>query len=286
MLKYGVLLLVMIGCGGSIAPKPMPVREQQSVSKESFWGLKEDTIAGMPVTLVKDSFEGNAPIANLLVLPGWDFERHRWLLETNLREYAKQHHFLLILPEMKRSIYATHFYPETTLEARKEKTGTWLIDTFLPAIQNKYQVLLPGQTNMVLGLSTGGRGAVYCAWKCPKVFVAAASLSGDFNQTWMPRDYLMTSVYGPFDKYQSRWMHDDNLYEASDSITIPVFIGHGRNDKVVPFAQSQKMAEKMKATHPKTQSLFVEVAGHDFKFWGQALPAVFDFFETVENSEK
>ena len=44
MLKYGVLLLVMIGCGGNLAPKPMPVHEQQSASIESFWGLKEDTI--------------------------------------------------------------------------------------------------------------------------------------------------------------------------------------------------------------------------------------------------
>lgn len=275
------LLLFAVSCGGNIKKEPyrptvVDTKPLTLLTKETI----EDTIAGVAVTIVANLNDSVTTTA-LLVLPGWDFERHRWLNETTVREEAKKHHYCLILPEMKRSIYATHYYQETTGAARKEKTGQWLTDTFIPAIQLKYNLLMPSSRNFVLGLSTGGRGAVYCAWKLPSLFMAAATLSGDFDQTMMPNDFLMTSVYGKYNSHQERWNKDDNLMYASESIRQPLYIGHGDSDKVVPFNQSKVFYAKVKDTNQKTKQHFVLKAGHNFKFWSSEVAPIFEFFDNL-----
>ena len=278
------IILIFVLCG--IGFRKNTFKSDQSARSnsiaDSLLTTKEDTIAGVAVTLIQDFNDFSNSAGVILVLPGWDFERHRWLNETKLRQYAKSHRYTLLLPEMKRSIYATHFYPETTPAAKRDKTGKWLTDTFIPAIQKKYGLLKVGGRNFVLGLSTGGRGAVYCSWKLPLVFKAAATLSGDFDQTKLTSDFLMISVYWSYVKHKNRWMQDDNLFHVTDSIKQPIFIAHGEADRVVPFSQSYTFYEKIKKTNSEVKKDFVANAGHDFKFWGGELPPVFDFFRSLK----
>jgi esterase/lipase superfamily enzyme len=282
MRKYIYIILLIASCGGGFHEEIKNASTNAAASYAIMNGISEDTICGVAVSMVQEFSDSSNTAATLLVLPGWDFERHRWLNETSLMEEAKKRRYRLILPEMKRSIYATHYYRETSAEARKEKTGKWLTDTFIPAIQKKFNVLMPSGRNFVLGLSTGGRGAVYCLWKLPYVFMAAASLSGDFDQTRMPNDYLMNSVYGNYEKNKNRWMKEDNLFNAADEIKQPLYLAHGDADKVVPFNQSTTFFTRVKMANKKVKMHLVNGAGHDFKFWGSEVAAVMDFFDAVK----
>ncbi len=284
MSKYLYFVLFAFSCGSKVHKESLNTVINNAVVYRTIHEAIEDTIAGVQVTLIQDFQDSSNSGATILVLPGWDFERHRWLKETSLRALAKTRHYRLILPEMRRSIYTTMFYPETTLEARQEKTGKWLIDTFIPAIQKKYNLLTPRARNFVLGLSTGGRGAFYCAWKAPFVFIAAASLSGDFNQSKMPTDFLMKSVYGDYERNKVRWDTEDNLYRVAESIVQPLFIAHGKADKVVPFGQSLAFATKTQRTNAKVKTYFVKEATHDFKFWNSALEPAINFFDEIKES--
>lgn len=246
-------------------------------------GLVKDTISGVPVWLIQDFDDTLHAHPTLLVLPGWNFAAERWLSETRLRQLADSMHYLLVMPEMQRSIYATHYYPETSADMRAQPTGRWVTDTLIPTLQRNYSILLPGQPNAVLGLSTGGRGALYCLWKRKDVFCAGASLSGDFNQAVMPADRLMTAVYGPYARNPQRWLHDDNLFTHAAEIEPPVFMAHGGADMVVPPAQSKDMLNRLKAMHPTQTytSHFPPGEGHTFHFWNAELDSVFAFFEHV-----
>ncbi len=282
MIKYLPLILLLASCssgpGYEFKDYPMAIPVSYSIMN----AVSEDTICGVAVSLVQEFYDSSNTAGTILVLPGWNYERHRWLDETSLKEEAKRRHYRLILPEMKRSIYATHYYPETSIEARKEKTGQWLTDTFIPAVQKKYNVLVPSGRNFVMGLSTGGRGAVYCLWKLPEVFKAGASLSGDFDQSRTPNDYLMTSVYGSYDKNKTRWTHDDNLLFVADTIKQPIYLAHGDADKVVPFNQSTSFYTRLKKTNGKVKIHFVNGAGHDFKFWSGEVMGIMDFFDGLK----
>lgn len=259
----------------------------QSVEKPiPIHGLVKDTIAGVQVLLIQDFDDSLITHPTLLVLPGWNFAASRWLDETRLRKLADSLHYRLVLPEMQRSVYATHYYAETTADMRAQPSGKWITDTLIPALQAKYGILKTTQFNGVMGLSTGGRGALYCLWKCPDVFSAAAALSGDFNQADMPNDRLMTAVYGTFTQHRNRWQQDDNAYAHAAEIRHPVFIAHGMNDAVVPPVQSTTMLARLKKEHPQQTyaSHFPATEGHTFHFWDVELTGVFAFFQYTRNN--
>jgi S-formylglutathione hydrolase FrmB len=247
----------------------------------SIKGRVDDTLAGRHIILVNqsDSME-KQPV--LLVLPGWNFKADRWLKETSLEKLAAEYSFMLVLPEMERSIYATHYYEETDADMRTQPTGKWLIDTLIPLISQKYNILRPDQFNAVLGLSTGGRGVLYCLLHDSVIFKAGAAFSGDYDQYTMPDDNLMTAVYGSSQKFPVRWQTNDNIFSAANSITQPLYIAHGMKDSIVPPAQSIALAKRLKQLHPgqKIKTSFPDSMGHDFRFWGSELAPALEFLRS------
>lgn len=215
---------------------------------------------------------------DLLLLPGWNFSNRKWCDSSNVCESALKKGLRVIAPQMARSIYSTHYYPQTRADLRQHPTLTWL-DSAITILQKQHGYFNQG-ANFVLGLSTGGRGVAQICLKRPCLFRAAAALSGDFNQTAMPNDNLTTLVYGPYAKYKALWQTTDNPQFLADSFRTPLYLGHGRKDKIVPPSQTESFAAALKRKNPE---LPVELhmddrAGHDFRYWRSELPAVWTFF--------
>ncbi len=220
---------------------------------------------------------------NLLVLPGWKFPKEDWIRKSPLLSYAERHGYLLILPEMHTTLYASRYYPETKLKWNPVPGGEFLRKHLFPALQKRHSLLLPGEKNYLLGLSTGGRGVALIALEHPGLFRAGAALSGDFAQEKMPHDRLMTLLYGPFEKFPERWTGRDNPRRRAKEWSMPLYLAHGKADRVVPGEQSRLFYEALIRENKGELPVFyraVEGAGHDYDFWGGELPGVFHFFET------
>lgn len=229
---------------------------------------------------------GDSPHANLvlpciLVLPGWDYPRTQWVEDTPLVEYANQYGYALILPEMLVTIYESAYYPETEMKWNQLPGGQFIKERFIPTIQQRHHLLKSGQDNTLLGFSTGGRGVALIALENPELFIAGASLAGDFSQDNMPNDNLMTAVYGSFEQFPERWTGRDNPQARVAEWKMPLYLAHGQADSVVPPAQSRLFYQAL-VNHHGT-NIIVEYraiagAGHDAKFLTQELPNVFEFF--------
>ncbi len=217
----------------------------------------------------------------LLVLPGWNYSRTSWIKNTNLLNTADKYGYALILPEMSKTIYESSYYPETKMKWNKVPGGKFIKERFIPEIQKRHNLLKQGQHNTLLGLSTGGRGVVLIALENPDLFVAAASLSGDFSQENTPNDRLMTSMYGSYQKFPQRWIGRDNPQARVEEWKIPLYLAHGTKDKIVPESQSRLFYNaliKIQAGKDLVEYQAVQGAGHDYKFWGGELEKVFIFF--------
>ena len=219
---------------------------------------------------------------SLLVLPGWDYKRTSWIDNTNLVKYADQYGYALILPEMGKTLYESEYYPETKMKWNSIPGGKFIKERFIPEIQKRHNLLKPGQHNTTLGLSTGGRGVVLIALENPGLFVAGASLSGDFSQDNMPSDRLMTSVYGAFAQFPDRWKGRDNPQKRVDEWKMPLYLAHGTGDRIVPESQSRLFYDALVRHHNGNilvQYNAVQGAGHDYQFWGGQLENVFEFID-------
>ena len=61
---------------------------------------------------------------------------------------------------------------------------------------------------------------------------------------------------------------------------VPVYLGHGVNDKMCPVSQTEIFSKKLKEVNPSlNQVLNLAEAGHNYKYWNSEVNAILAFFE-------
>jgi S-formylglutathione hydrolase FrmB len=216
----------------------------------------------------------------ILVLPGWNFTRDDICQKSDFCMKAKQQGFVLVMPDMLKSVYATKLFPETRKEWFSYPQLPWIIDSLIPVLQKKFNLLQPGQNNFIFGISTGGRGVAMMAIYSQGIFIAGAALSGDYNQLEMSEDKLISGYYGEYLKFPDRWKGNDNPFYNAEKIKIPLFLAHGKADNVDPCIQTEEFYNKLETLHPDLEHklVLVENAGHNYDFWSSQYDDVFKFF--------
>lgn len=252
--------------------------------KSTFAQFAHDTVIqlnnyGIPLNVYIKVTAKTPAKGIIVVLPGWKLPVLDWCTKTTFCEKAAAHGYLLIMPEMAKSIYAGKRYPETRKDWLQYATRTWFKDTLMAYFQKNYKLLLPGENNYILGLSTGARGVALLALDCPEIFKKGAGLSGDYDQTQMPKDALMAGWYGSFSSYPHRWKGTDNPVCRAKELSIPLYLGHGKADKIVPVSQTLQFADSLKKHKPQLITYHInETAEHTYDYWNTEVDAVLEFF--------
>jgi predicted esterase len=225
-------------------------------------------------------FPSEKPVGYILVLPGWNFSRKDVCTHSEFCSLAKKSGYCLILPEMGKSAYLNKCFKETRAEWLIYPTLKWVLDTLIPYCQNSFRILLKNQDNFLFGISTGGRGVAQIALNTGKLFKAGASLSGDFNPSIWKDDKLMIGYLGPYEQFPERWNGEDNPSVHAARLMIPLFLGHGKADKVVPVDQTLSFYQKISSLGPKAGHTvhLEENAGHNWDYWNSEMERIFAFF--------
>lgn len=219
----------------------------------------------------------------ILVLHGWNLSPEEWCTKTSLCEKAAKQGYFLVLPDMGKSNYQLCSYEETRPDWRKEPGRTFLNDTVIPYLQKNFSLLLPGERNFIMGLSTGGRGVALVALDMPKLFTAAAALSGDYDQSKLTTDKIYNAFYGPYNKYKKRWDTADNAIYRIKKFCTPIYLGHGTLDKTCPPEQTKLFYDSLKKYHPQLRvGLHMPEAGHDYQYWDSEVDNILEFFEATK----
>jgi len=219
--------------------------------------------------------------AVILVLPGWNFSKSDICINSDFCSEAMKQGYILVLPEMLKSVYASVLFPETRNDWRRYPTMRWITDTLIPFCRDRFSILKDGDKNFLYGISTGARGVALVAENTGNLFLAGAALSGDYDQTSMTSDRLMIGYYGSCELFRDRWQGPDNPCFHSDRLKIPLYIAHGSKDAVVPCQQSIAFSRKILSEDPKRGHEFhvCDSCGHNYAFWNSQTAAVFRFFE-------
>lgn len=221
---------------------------------------------------------------NLMLLPGWNFPKEDWCLKSSVCKKALQQGYRLILPEMGKSTYQSQNYPETRKDWLQYPTRKWLTQKLIPYLQDTFQIFKPNENNFILGLSTGARGVLLITIDLPDLFRAAAALSGDYDQTLIPQDGVMRGYYGEFKHFPERWKTHDNVIFLLKKYNTPLYIGHGKQDKIIPYQQSEILFQHIQKIAPDLKLIFnlKPNAGHDYTYWDSEVDSILQFFKDSE----
>lgn len=246
--------------------------------------IQQDTVLkiGNHKVFIKVSSD-TTPKGTFLVLQGWNLGAEEWCTKTQLCEKVKTKGYHLVLPDMGKSVYSSRFFPETRKDWKIFPTRTWITDTLIPELQKTYGLFEKNQRNFIVGLSTGARGVALIALDMPELFKGAAALSGDYDQTKMPSDNLMTGFYGPYASFKNRWQTVDNVLYRIKEYKVPTYLGHGKLDKIVPPQQTELFYNALKKNHPDLKvALSMPDAKHDYTFWNSEVDKFLLFFDEIK----
>jgi S-formylglutathione hydrolase FrmB len=214
-----------------------------------------------------------------LVLHGWYLPADDWCTKTSLCSKVLEKGYDIVMPDMGKSVYHEHNYPETNPEWRTCPTRRWLSDTLIPMLQKDYALLITTESNYIVGLSTGARGVALVLLDFPSLFKGAASFSGDYDQTKMQSDYLITGYYGPYETFKDRWTNIDNPTTRIKEYKTPIYLGHGKLDQVVPPEQTIMFYDSLKKYHPDLKiKLSMPDGQHDYYYWDSEVDNFLKFF--------
>jgi pimeloyl-ACP methyl ester carboxylesterase len=216
----------------------------------------------------------------ILVLPGWNHSTLRWCDQMSFCAKATQAGFNLVMPEMHKSTYTKKYFSETRNDMVESPLLTWLTDTLLTEMQQRFGIFVVGGPNYVCGLSSGARGAVLTAMEKPDVFKKGAAWSGDYDNSLLGSDKVMINFYGPQKKFMQRWQTEANPAANTKMLKTPFLFIHGTNDQVVLSSHSSKFHALLRKETPEIKHELILVAGkgHTYPFWSSQVDTTLSYF--------
>lgn len=114
--------------------------------------------------------DGKVRLPVLYLLHGTSQDHTDWLRRTSLERYVEDIPLIVVMPAVRRSYYSN------------QKTGYNYFDFLTEELPDIVQSYFPAserrEDTYIAGLSMGGYGAMKAAFAKPKLYAAAASLSG------------------------------------------------------------------------------------------------------------
>ena len=202
----------------------------------------------------------------VILLHGWDLSPLSWCDQTSFCNELLSMGYHVIIPDMGKSVYASQYYPETVGTMAMYPQLPFVLDTLLPFLQDSIHILNNSHNNFLIGYSMGARGALAIAENTENIFSRLVLISGEYDQTLIPEDNILTMYFGSYQQFPERWEGKDNLLRNIDKLNIPVLILHGQNDDVISAIQSDTLAKVLENKNKFYIKTIYNNYGHDFDF--------------------
>lgn len=223
---------------------------------------------------------GGYPV--LIALHGWDLRAEEWKT-SGIESIADAHSILIVCPQMGKANYEKEFFPETTMKWNSVPSGPWIKEILLKEIVARFQVAPDRTKRGLLGVSTGGHGALLVAGYYPEDFGFAGMISGDFDVSKTPEDGLALGTFGPLKEFEDRWRDGSAVAYMDSYKNVRVYIAHSAADRVAPVSQARLAASEFAKAQKKNPSYVFHydeapTGGHDWHFWRTAVVPAVEFF--------
>ncbi len=202
----------------------------------------------------------------VILLHGWDLSPLSWCDQTSFCNELLSMGYHVIIPDMGKSVYASQYYPETVKTMAMYPQLPFVLDTLLPFLQDSIHILNSSHNNFLIGYSMGARGALAIAENTENIFSRLVLISGEYDQTLIPEDNILTMYFGSYQQFPERWEGKDNLLRNIDKLNIPVLILHGQDDDVISAIQSDTLAKVLENKNKFYIKTIYNNYGHDFDF--------------------
>jgi len=202
-----------------------------------------------------------------------------WLSKVpELQKYADRYQMMIVCPD--GNPFSWYFDSPIDSTFRYE---SYISKELVSAIDKKYNTISSKKGRAITGLSMGGHGAFYLAFKHPEIFGAAGSMSGGMNLEKFSTNWKIAKQLGDYKEYSENW--------KNNTIINMVYLIRGKNTALIFdcgiddfFYEVNKELHK-KLLQNKILHDYSERPGkHDWNYWKNAIKYHLVFFNTFFKS--
>ena len=279
-LLLAALLLAFTACAHS-QPKSDNVNVEQADTRVTF----TDTIEVMSQAM-------DRTIKNVVVLPRQYFTitdnypvlyllhgaygcYNDWSHKANLHRLSDKYGVIIVCPDGQDSWYFdSPIDPKMQFETYVSKELVAYIDSHYRTYANRYM-------RAITGLSMGGHGALFLAFRHPDVFWSCGSMSGNMDITQFPDKWHIKDRLGEYEGNEQRW-RDHAVCNLVDQVKASplqpaqkIIIDDGLNDI---FIQNNIDLHEQLVENGIDHDFIVRPGRHSWDYWVNSLDYHMVFF--------
>ncbi|MGY4385989.1 S-formylglutathione hydrolase FrmB [Pedobacter sp. UYP24] len=232
------------------------------------------------VVILPEGYEAGKDYPTVYLLHGAGDKYSGWVDKVPLiKKYADDFKLIIVCPDGN----VTSWYfdsPEDPAWKYETYVGTELVSF----IDKKYKTIKDRKGRAITGLSMGGHGALYLAFKHQDTFGAAGSMSGGVDIRPFPLNWDLAKRLGAEDKYPERWEQNSviNLTYLLIPNRLAINIDCGRDDFF--YDVNLKLHEKL-VYNNIPHDFTIRPGAHNWEYWTNAIGFQLMFFHNNFNKK-
>ena len=217
----------------------------------------------------------------VFLLHGYAGSYSNWISKVpELKKYADEFKILIVCPD---GDYASWYFDSPVDPSMKYET---FISKEVPYfIDSAYRTIADKDHRAITGLSMGGHGALFNAWKHPEMFSAAGSMSGGVDLNESKNKFQIIKVLGDTLRFADNWKNYSviNVVEEKITDTLALIIDDGTSD--IFIEGNRRLHQKL--LHLKISHEYIERTGkHDWNYWKTAIQYQLFFFKIFFDKQR
>jgi S-formylglutathione hydrolase FrmB len=208
------------------------------------------------------------------LLHGYSGDYANWVKRVpELGQYADAQQLLIVCPDGGYSSWYFNSPIDSTI-----RYETHIVEEVVPYIDGHYKTIADRQHRAITGLSMGGHGALFLAWRHAQVFGACGSMSGGVDINASRQKFDIMKRIGDTLTHADNWKRYAvvNIIDNPPAAALAIVIDCGTADFFYDINKNlhQKML-RLGIAHDYTE----RPGQHNWAYWQNAVPYQLLFFK-------
>lgn len=233
------------------------------------------------VIITPDGYHNsNEKYAVLYLLHGAGGDHANWLNRVpNIQQYADQFNLIIVCPDGDKGSW----YFDSPMD-ENFRYETYISKELITAIDKQYNTITNKSGRAITGLSMGGHGAFYLAFRNQDIWGAAGSMSGGVDIRPFPNGWGLPKRLGSYAEHKNNWESNTvyNLVHLLDGKKLQIIFDCGVDD----FFYTVNKNLHLKMVERNIPHTYIERPGkHNWDYWENAIKYQLVFFNDFFNSK-
>ena len=233
------------------------------------------------VVITPDNYASAQKLPVVYLLHGYSGNHLDWINKAKgFEKAADLHKLILVCPD---GGFSSWYWDSPVNPASQYET--YISKELVNAIDAKYKTIQDRKGRAITGLSMGGHGALYLAFKHQDVFGAAGSMSGGVDIRPFPNNWDMAKRLGSYAEFPERWEKNTviNMLNLLTPNSLAIIIDCGSDDF---FFKVNKTLHEQLLYRNIPHDFITRPGGHTWPYWTNAVKFQLLFMSNYFNSGK